>query len=446
MKFSNVALVGMALLQLNFSTVMAGTYADRSHENVDIEADPTTLLIKSDVAPGDSWNADIEGEIRNSLGNPVPRAAIVYAGKEYYTDAQGMFSIKKSSTKSDIIVKRAGYRKVVLAPQREFISLALEPIEIKSLYLQTGMLKQGMKNKAFANAMNLIKTTEINALTIDYKDDEGRVSQNLKPFIDDLKTKKVYTIARIVAFKDNNAPRKFKQLALKNKLTGEPWQDKKNVTYLNPYNTEAWDYLIAVSKEAIAIGFDEVQFDYVRFPTDGDLKKIEWSVGEPSSKTRSDAISGFLRKARKEVGALGGFLAADVFGDTAFVPGDSGIGQNIEAIAPYLDYICPMVYPSGYNKNYAGVKDPVNQPGEIVEVSVKRYRLRAEAVNEDVVIRPWLQYFRDYSPAKKTYGEKEYLAQINGSNKAGGSGWLMWNAASNYSTLGFKMKKLFRIN
>jgi hypothetical protein len=444
MKFSHVAVLGLALIQLNFAEASVDAYRDRKLENVDIEGDVNSVVVKADSDTG--WNSIIEGEVRNSLRNPVPRASIVYDGKEYYTDAQGMFSIKRSSYKSDIIVKRAGYRKIFLAPQREFISLELEPIEIKSLYLQAGMLKQGMKNKAYANAMKLIQTTEINALTIDFKDDDGRVSQNMKPFIEDLKSKRVYTIARIVAFKDNVAPRKFKNLALMNHVTNEPWEDKNKVTYLNAYNPDAWDYLIGVSKAAIEAGFDEVQYDYVRFPTDGDRSKILWSAGEPTAKNRSDAISGFLKKARKEIGALGGFVAADVFGDTAFVPGDSGIGQNVEAIAPHLDYICPMVYPSGYNKNYAGIKDPVNQPKEIVEVSVKRYRLRAEAVNEDVIIRPWLQYFRDYSPAKKPYGEKEILAQIEGSNNAGGSGWLMWNASSNYTTLGFKLKKLFRIN
>jgi hypothetical protein len=444
MKLSNFALAGLAVFHLNFAVVSAEIYKERSLEKASIEAEVDTKKIGA--TSQDGWNSIIEGEVRNSLGNPIPRVSIVYDGKEYYTDSKGMFSIKRTSAKAEIIVKRPGYRKIYLAPQREFVSLDLEPIEIKSLYLQTGMLKQGMKNKAYANAMKLIQTTEINALTIDFKDDEGRVTQNIKPFIDELKKKKVYTIARLVAFKDNIAPRKFKDLALKNKLTNEPWEDKNKVTYLNAYSPEAWDYLISVSKEAVAAGFDEIQYDYVRFPTDGDRTKILWSVGEPTAKNRSEAISGFLKKSRKELGALGAFVAADVFGDTAFVPGDSGIGQNIEAIAPHLDYICPMVYPSGYNKNYAGVKDPVNQPKDIVQVSVKRYRLRAEAVNEDVVIRPWLQSFRDYSSAKKEYGAKEIRAQIDGSDEAGGSGWLLWNASSNYSTLGLKLRKILGLN
>lgn len=416
---------------------------DRDIEQVDVFSNAVTSTVNNDSI--DTWSTTLEGQITNTLNNGISKVSIVYDGKEYFSNYRGEFSIKRTSSTGKIIVKKPGYRKLVVQPQRGNIYLQLEPIDVKSLYMPAGILRQGMKSATYAKAMKLIESTEINALTIDFKDDEGRVGKEIKPHIDILKQKNIYTIARIVAFKDNVMPRKNKGLALINVSTGEPWQDKNKVTYLNAFSPAAWDYLINVSKEAVAAGFDEIQYDYVRFPTDGNRSLVKDLLGS-DAKSRSAAIGGFLKKARAELGAMGAFVAADVFGDTAFVPGDSGIGQQIEAIAPHLDFICPMVYPSGYNKNYASVKDPVNQPGDIVEVSVKRYRIRAEASNDEVIIRPWLQAFRDYSPARKEYGEKEIRAQIDASDSAGGHGWLLWNAAGNYSTLGLKIRKALRIH
>lgn len=445
MSLLKAPLLAIAIFQVTTSLAFASPYLERELEKVDEIGDVNTQVINKD---GYGWGPVITGVFRNSLGNPIPRVSVVYEGKEYLSNDSGGFVIRTNDKSSNIIIKKAGYRKLVIAPQSGPVNLQLEPVKVKSFYMPSGILKAGKKSETYNNALHLIETTEINALTIDVKDDNGGVSQNLKPHIDILKAKNIYTIARIVAFKDNQAPRKNPSLALLNKNTGKPWEDKNHQTYLSPVNELAWDYLIGVAKDAAAIGFDEIQFDYVRFPTDGDRSTIQYTAdgSASTSQSRSASIAGFLKKAHHELGAMGVFLAADVFGDTAFVPGDSGIGQNIEAIAPFLDYICPMVYPSGYNKGYHGVADPVNEPKKIVSISVSRYRLRAEAVNEDVVIRPWLQAFRDYSPAKKPYGAEEIRAQIDGSDGAGGDGFLLWNAAGKYSNLGLKLRRLIGLN
>ena len=402
--------------------------------------DPSTPVLTAEVATdgSEAWESTITGQVRNSEGKEMPEVGLVYNGVEYFTDAQGRFTIPANFGSGALMVKKAGYRKVSIQPRQGTIDLTLEPIEIKSLYMQSGMIKG--QTAAFKNAMDLIRRTELNALTIDFKDDDGHVSTGLKPYIDQLHANGVYAIARVVSFKDNQEPRKHPELALTNGSTGRPWEDKKHVTYLNPFNTGAWDYLISVATAAADAGFDEVQFDYVRFPTDGDRSSIQWSTAKFTSDSRSAAIAGFLSHARKVLGARGVFIAADVFGITAFDSNDSGIGQQIEKIAPYLDYVCPMVYPSGYAKNTGGVKDPVAQPKEIVETSIRRYRIRADKVNKELVIRPWLQSFRDYSGSHRDYGGTEIRDQIDGSDQSGGFGFLLWNAASRYSDAGLKPK------
>ncbi|MBC7741849.1 MAG: hypothetical protein H7061_06615, partial [Bdellovibrionaceae bacterium] len=252
----------------------------------------------------------------------------------------------------------------------------------------------------------------------------------------DMHAKGLYMIARIVTFKDNIGPRKDPSLAIMDKNTGKPWEDSHGVTYLNPFNPKAHQYVINIAKRAVEAGFDEIEFDYVRFPTDGNRGSVQWS-SEFTANSRTLAIATLLKEARRTLGGMGAFIAADVFGDTAYVKTDSGIGQRIEDITPYLDYVCPMVYPSGFGVGTAGVDIPVDHPKEIIEDSVRRYRLRAD---KETVIRPWLQAFRDYAYNHREYSEFEIRAQIDGSDKVGGVGFLLWNASNRYSVAGLKRK------
>ena len=166
------------------------------------------------------------------------------------------------------------------------------------------------------------------------------------------------------------------RLAIIDTRTGKPWIDNEKLAWVDPFREEVWDYNIAIAKEAVAKGFDEVQFDYVRFPTDGKLSAARYSQPN-NAQTRLPAIAGFLAKARRELGPTGAFLAADVFGYTAFNENDTDIGQRVEELAPHLDYICPMVYPSGYHRGIPGVRNPVAQPYEIVKESVRLTRKRS---------------------------------------------------------------------
>jgi hypothetical protein len=246
----------------------------------------------------------------------------------------------------------------------------------------------------------------------------------------DFKARGIYTIARIVTFKDNILAHARPDLAVIDTRTGKPWMDNEKLAWVDPFREEVWAYNIAIAREAVRRGFDEVQFDYVRFPTDGKLGAARYSR-PVNRETRLPAIAGFLARARRELGPTGAFVAADLFGYTAFNENDTDIGQRIEELAPHLDYICPMVYPSGYHKGIPGHANPVVVPYKVVHESVRLIRKRAGGTVARV--RPWLQDFRDYAFDRRIFGVPEIQAQIKGSDDAGGVGWMLWNPRNDYT-------------
>jgi hypothetical protein len=248
--------------------------------------------------------------------------------------------------------------------------------------------------------------------------------------IADFKARGIYTIARIVVFKDNVLAHHRPALAIIDTRTGKPWIDNEKLAWVDPTREQVWDYVIAIAREAAAKGFDEIQFDYVRFPTDGRLSAAKYS--RPNNQAiRLETIAAFLAKARRELGPTGVFIGADVFGYTAFNENDTDIGQRIEELAPHLDYLCPMVYPSGYHVGIPGVRKPVENPYEIVKESVRLTRKRS--AHTAVQVRPWIQDFRDYAFDKRIFGVKEIRAQIKGADDGGGSGWMLWNPRNDYT-------------
>jgi hypothetical protein len=305
--------------------------------------------------------------------------------------------------------------------------------------------------------LELAARTELNAVVIDVKGDRGWIVYRtevplalqvgaqgpgtLKDFdglMADLKSRGIYTIGRIVTFKDNVLANGRPDLAIIDTRTGKPWIDNEKLAWVDPFREEVWRYNVAIAKEAASKGFDEIQFDYVRFPTDGKLGAAKYASAN-NKDTRLPAIAGFLGKARRELGPLGVFVAADVFGYTAFNENDTDIGQRIEELAPNLDYFCPMVYPSGYHMGIPGFRNPVHHPYEVVHESVKQtYRRSAR---HPVRVRPWLQDFKDYAFDKRIFGVPEIRAQIKGADDAGAVGWMLWNPRNDYTASALRQKE-----
>ncbi|OLC08140.1 MAG: hypothetical protein AUH42_02290 [Gemmatimonadetes bacterium 13_1_40CM_70_11] len=388
------------------------------------------------------------GRVLDPQFQPLAAAAVVIGGREIRTGADGAFALDKVPASAPLIVKLPGYEKMTLdpSPAPEPLELVLVPHVVKAAYLTYfGVADRGIRGRV----LELLSRTELNAVVIDIKGDRGWIPYRtevasaraagaqgpviIKDFdrlLADLKARGVYTIARIVTFKDNVLARHRPDLAVIDTQTGMPWVDRENLAWVDPFREEVWAYNIEIAKEAARKGFDEIQFDYVRFPTDGKLGIARYS--RPNTReTRLPAVTTFLERARRELGPLGVFVAADVFGYTAFNENDTDIGQRIEQLAPHLDYICPMVYPSGYHVGIPGFRNPVDHPYEVVLESVRLIRKRTGG--HVVRVRPWLQDFKDYAFDRRVFGVEQIRAQVRGADDAGAFGWMLWNPRNDYT-------------
>jgi hypothetical protein len=398
-------------------------------------------------APEVPWpSPTVAGRVLDAERKPVAGASVVVGGVEVRTDADGMFKLDKVAPEATLLVKLPGFEKALVPPTRDPVEVVLQPQVVKAAYLTYyGVGDRGIRGRV----LDLAAHTELNAVVIDVKGDRGWILyrtevpeavaagaqgpgtlRDFDTLMADLKARGVYTIARIVVFKDNILGHARPDLAVIDTRTGRPWVDNEKLAWVDPMREEVWAYNIAIAQEAIRRGFDEIQFDYVRFPTDGKLGVARYA--KPVSKaTRLPAIAAFLERARRELGAAGAFVAADLFGYTAFNENDTDIGQRIEELAPHLDFICPMVYPSGYHKGIPGHPNPVLVPYKVVHESVRLIRKRATGTVARV--RPWLQDFRDYAFDRRVFGVPEIQAQIRGSEDAGGAGWMLWNPRNSYT-------------
>jgi hypothetical protein len=401
----------------------------------------------------EGWPASVSGRVRDADGRPMAGAAVVAAGREVRTDAEGAFSLGALPASASLIVKVPGYAKVTLAPTRAAIDVKLKRQPIKAAYLTYyGFADRQIRGRV----LDLVARTELNAVVLDIKGDRGWIPYRtevplalaagaqgpviLKDFdgmMADLRARGVYTIARIVTFKDNVLAHHRRDLAIIDTRTRRPWVDREGLAWVDPFRTEVWEYNLAIAREAIRKGFDEVQFDYVRFPTDGKLAAARYAKAN-SKETRLPAIAGFLGRARAELGAMGAFVGADVFGYTAFNENDTDIGQRIEELAPHVDYICPMVYPSGYHVGIPGYRNPVAHPYQVVHESVRLIRKRSAGL--PVQVRPWLQDFKDYAFDRRIFGAPEVRAQIKGADDAGGLGFMLWNPKNDYTGAALRPK------
>lgn len=333
-------------------------------------------------------------------------------------------------------------------------------VEAKGIYISG--IAAG-RSSVLNELVEMINATELNAAVIDVKDDKGKVSyysnvpyasfsNATEPFVKDMETvvnnlnnANIYTIGRIVCFKDNTVCENKPELSVKDK-NGNVWRDGAGFTWLNPYNKESWEYLIDLAREAVQLGFKEIQFDYVRFPSEGAIDNIDY--GENSEMPKSEIVAQFLREAKSKLEPLGAFVSADVFGVVALNSGDSeGIGQDWTMMGKETDYLSPMVYPSHYaNKSQNGQGQNIN--GNIIEAPdyypydvvyntllVAKKNL-ADAGVENVKIRPYLQDFTANWLARgyyKQYTANDVKMQIRAVKEAGINEWILWNSTCVYS-------------
>lgn len=352
--------------------------------------------------------------------------------------------------------------------------LANPPEIIKAIYLTAW---SAATESRINYLLNLAKNGKINAAVIDIKDFSGYVSynidlsqveeyrtkeikiKNINSLIKRLHDQNVYVIARITVFQDPALAKARPDLAVKKKSNASStppyptWYDKKGLAWSNPTLKEVWDYNIAIAKDAANRGFDEINFDYIRFPSDGDMSSMYFSSLD-SKTSKAKIIANFFKYLRESLPDVK--ISADVFGLVAIKKDDLGIGQILEDIYKYFDYVCPMVYPSHYYSGTLGYKNPAEHPYEVVKYSLDEAVNRLNALKivlnptqtassatpgpeqtslksrNLAKIRPWLQDFNlgaNYT-SEMVRAEIKAVLDSLGENY---SGFMLWNPSNVYT-------------
>ncbi len=336
-------------------------------------------------------------------------------------------------------------------PDAEWNYTSGERPKVKGIYVSGPIAG----NAKFENLLTLVDETELNAMVIDVKNDGGEITykmdlesaqsigacvsyvKDMEGFIGRLKEHGVYTIARIVCFKDSYLTKAYPELALKT-YAGATVIDG-DVAWVNPYKEEVWEYLVDVAKEAGEMGFDEIQFDYVRFPTGNVSEQADYGV-DTAIYTKQQAISNFLNYAVEELHPLGLAVTADVFGTIIRSEIDEQrVGQDYVELSAAVDAICPMVYPSHYANGVFGLAVPDAQPYETIFAAMTDSVTELSVIPEEerAVVRPWLQAFTaTWVKGHISYGGEQIRKQIQAVYDAGYEEWILWNASNRYSADG----------
>ncbi len=388
-----------------------------------------------------------EGKVVDAkTGRPIMHATLFHAGKVHISDAIGNFSIAAANGKDPLLVKAAGYRQIsYLIPRSGKCAVKLAPFSAKGLYLtHYGIGSRILRNQV----LQLIEETGLNTLVIDVKGDRGYLSykydvprareigalkittiKDIGTLLKDLHSRKIYVIGRIVVFKDDLLAAAHPEWAIIDTRTGKPWIDNEKLAWVDPFHEEVWRYNIAIARAAAQAGFDEIQFDYVRFPTDGRLSAARYS--EPNTlENRVKTIDSFLETTAKALLPYNVYFSADVFGYVPWNFNDTDIGQSLPELSRYVDYICLMVYPSGFHLGIPDYRMPVSHPREVVYNTLEKAKKRLDGRAEK--LRPWLQNFRDYAFDRRPFTGEQIRLQIQACKQAGTSGWLLWDPANKY--------------
>lgn len=322
----------------------------------------------------------------------------------------------------------------------EEIKPRLSPDEIRAIYLGSDYI---FSEKEIAELEKIINSTNANAIVIDFKDSNSLSQEYMTNLVKRFKNHGAYTIARIVTFQDTRFSRQHPEIAIKTS-SGNFWYSGRKSWkryWLDPASELAQDYNIKIAKKAVDAGFDEIQFDYIRFPTDGP-KDIRYPVFKPARENKAEVMKRFFRKMKSELKAYAPdvLIGIDVFGEVLVYGKEAGIGQNLSDIAEYFDVICPMAYPSHYECGEFGLKDPTAHPYKVYYATLQN-GLKFLG-NKKVIIRPWIQDFsiRSIYSCGPTvyYGPEKVRAEIQAGRDLGVNGFMLWNASNNFTIEVFK--------
>jgi hypothetical protein len=411
---------------------------DPAEGEVPAEANELVLELRSNVATG---------TVTDAAGEPLAGARVFVDGgdRAATTDEDGAYVLVDVPAGATLVYKRAGFRLAeVEAGETLDLDVALEPFEARALYAPSAVFEAPGR---LEQMLDLIERTEVNALVIDVKETDGRLyfATDLPEAVDigavrespvfdvdevlaELRERGIYSIARMVVMKDNTLAAARPDLAVRNTQSGEPWRDNIGGAWLDPSAPEVGEYVAAVAGAVADAGFDEVQLDYIRWFSDGNYATAETNL--PNSQSfRLPSIARVMRAVSGAFETRRAFLGADVFPISFIVPDDQGIGQRPEVIMPFVDYFCPMVYPSHYGPGVFGHPVPNDAPYDVIDKTLEI--MNEQAAGLPIVIRPWIQDFGYGSFAPYTAEQVRAEMQAAADNDA--QGWMIWNARATFT-------------
>jgi hypothetical protein len=413
------------------------------------------------LAPLAQAASNVDGHITDATtGKPIADAVVTVGTTVVKGDAAGHFLIVAGDGNGDVqVMARApGYRAASVSVAnlgKNNNNFSLTPFTPHALYLSV----YGIASKPIRHAaLDIIHRGGANALVVDIKSDRGlltypsqiplaqtigarrvTLTHSLTDLVSDGHAQGIYMIARIVTFKDATLGVARPDLAV-HLASGELFHDREGLTWTDSYQPEVRAYNIAIAVEAAKAGFDEVQFDYVRFPDSNTKLSFHGPTDEAG---RVKAITAFLAQAHAALVPYNVFQAADIFGYVGWNLNDTGIGQQLQDIVDTVDYVCPMLYPSGFKAGIPGHKNPMATDQDIydtVRLTIDNSIRRTHANPKK--FRPWLQAFRDYAFGGKVFGPVEVADQIRAADDAGSDGWILWNPHNRYTDVGLTKERM----
>ncbi len=315
---------------------------------------------------------------------------------------------------------------------------------VKAVYLTASSANNSAK---LDEIIKLINETELNAVVIDIKDYTGYILYNSKvplaaklgtrrtvlkdpqTIIQKLHDNNIYVIARQTVFQDPILAEKKPEWSIQSKAGGV-WRDQKGLSWVDATLPPVWKYNMDIAKEAIKLGFDEMNFDYIRFPSDGNMSLVKYS----SSSAKYKIMGSFYKYVKAELKDEPAWVSYDMFGMVMDAKGtnDLGIGQRLADALGNADYIAPMMYPSHYPPGYAGLKNPAADPATVFATGLSKGA--AQFASSTTKLRPWIQAFN----MGAVYDGAKIRAQIDQIEKYSDAGFMMWNASNRYSKAGLK--------
>jgi hypothetical protein len=388
----------------------------------------------------------VSGIVTDATGAPVvgARVAASNGSAESVTAADGTFRLTGGTDVNEVLISAPGYADQTLTvDESRNVAAALDTEMIKAVYANLGVLSDPER---WNRLIEIADTTEINAIVIDVKQDTiyydtqvpfyRDIDDMITPIFDptellaELDEHGIYSIARMVVFKDPIVAEGRPDLAVRDEVTGGPWLDMNGTPWVNAFNQELWKANADLGAELGQLGFDEVQYDYIRFPSDGDLRTADFG-NDYSEESRRAAITGAVALGSEKVRAAGAAFSIDLFPIIALLGDDQGIGQTLQDLTPLADYVCLMIYPSHFEEGNIPVDGHPNDfPAETVTYTLEQSQHWAPGTMKKM--RPWLQDFTYPLEGYSAYGPDEVRAQIDAAEALGVTGWLLWNAAGEF--------------